>query len=91
MFRKDSNTENLETLINSHIDSMSSLTGDEYTKATKELDRLYKLKEVNASKPLSRDALLAAGVSVANVILIVNFERLHVWTTKALGSVPKIR
>jgi hypothetical protein len=65
----------------------------EYDAILEEIERLYKLRlpEPEAQKPISKDALLAVAGNLAGIILILNHEKLHVISTKALGFVGKFR
>ena len=49
------------------------------------------LKQADAEKPdqVSKDALVAAGASILGIALIINYERLNVIASKALGFVLK--
>ncbi len=49
------------------------------------------IKESDAAKPdrVSRDALVAAGASIAGILLIINYEKANVIASKALGFVLK--
>ena len=47
--------------------------------------------KLNKSHRPSSDAVLAAAVNVAGILAILNYERLHILTTKALPFVMKLR
>ena len=64
---------------------------DDYTKLVQQLVTLYGLKENSSRKPLSPDALLAAGANLAGILLILNYEKMGVVTSKALSFVAKLR
>jgi hypothetical protein len=58
------------------------------------LDRvkeLYKLKEQITPKRVSPDTALTVAGNLAGIVLILNFERAHVVTSKALAFVLKTR
>jgi hypothetical protein len=90
-FKKTKEPTDLEKLIKrltDYIESMEASDGD-YTNA---VDQLVKLKKIHAEetrKPLSRDALLAAGVNIAGILIIVGFEHSHAMTSKAVNFVFK--
>lgn len=64
----------------------------EYAAMTKQLEKLYKLKEKHTSKkPVSRDTLVMAGASVLSVLIVVGYEQTHAMTSKALNFIAKPR
>ena len=66
---------------------------DEYVKMVTQLEKLHKMK-ASEKKPrinVSHDALVAVFGNLAGIGLILNFEKLNVITTKALGFVLKSR
>lgn len=54
-----------------------------------ELERLYAMKKSNRSSRVSPDALLAVAGNLLGIGLILQHERLHIVTSKALGFVMK--
>ena len=61
-----------------------------YGKLNEQLISLHKLKEAETShKRISRDQLLAAAVHLAGIVAIINYEKLHVITSKAGSMVLK--
>lgn len=60
---------------------------DMYALRKREID----LKQVDTEKPdrMSKDALVAAGASIAGILLIINYERMNVIASKALSFVMK--
>ena len=68
-------------------------TDADYEKVADQLCKLYKLKEVdnNSKKTVSADALVNLAGSLLGILAVINYERIHVVTTKALGFVSKIR
>lgn len=54
------------------------------------LERLHALKNETRSKPVSRDALIAAGTNLLGIAIIVGHERGHVVASKALNFVKKL-
>ena len=66
---------------------------DEYAKMVTQLEKLHAMK-ASEKKPrinVSPDALVAVFGNLAGIGLILNFEKLNVITTKALGFVLKSR
>lgn len=65
---------------------------EEYTTVIGHLETLIKLHESTRSqKRVSPDKLVDAAVSVLGLLLVVNHERIHVITTKALDIARKTR
>lgn len=90
-FKKIKEPTDLENLIKRLTDYIETMTpkDDGYDHA---VDQLVKLKKIHAEetrKPLSRDALLAAGVNIAGILIIVGFEHSHAMTSKAVNFVFK--
>lgn len=94
MFTKTENTNqtNLEETINV---ALSELRGheadsDEYAKITEQLEKLYKMKVSDKDDPiLSLDKLIPVIGNLAGIFAILNYERMNVVATKALGFVVK--
>ena len=61
----------------------------ERKRAYEEADRLHKML-FNTNK-LSYDAILAAATNILGIGLILNFEKLNVLATKAVGFVAKTK
>lgn len=61
----------------------------DYARAVKQLDALHKMKAYRPAPSISPEKLLVAGVNLLGIVLILNFERLHVVSSKALGFVLK--
>jgi hypothetical protein len=67
---------------------------DEFSKCVDQLAKLYDIKksiEKDNKKIVSYDQLLAVAGNLAGILLILNFERAGVVTTKALSFVSKIK
>lgn len=92
---KPENRAGLEKAIDDALLELNALQADtpEYDIVLDKIERLYKLRlpEPEAPKPVSKDALVAGAVNLAGIILIINHEKLHVISTKALGFVGKFR
>lgn len=63
---------------------------EQYATVVNQVVKLHALKTNDSPKRVSPDALVSAAASLLGILLIVNFERVHVVTTKALGILPKI-
>lgn len=98
MFKKNNTEKNRPGLEKAIDDALLELAGlqadtEDYNKVLDKIERLYKLRapEQEASKPVSMDTIVAGAVNIAGIVLIINHERLHVISTKALGFVGKLR
>jgi len=90
-FKKTKEPTDLEKLIKRLTDAIENMDPTEQGYETM-VDQLVKLKKIQAEetrKPLSSDALLAAGVNLAGILIIVGFEHSHALTSKAIGFVFK--
>lgn len=64
----------------------------EYEKVIDQLVKLHKLHESdNSHKRVSRDKLVDVALSIFTVLTVVNYERIHFVTTKALDIARKAR
>lgn len=92
---KPENRAGLEKAIDEALLELAKLQADtpEYDLVLDKIERLYKLRlpEPEAPKPVSADAIVAGVVNLAGIILIINHEKIHVISTKALGFVGKFR
>ena len=93
MFKKTEPIPGLDTVIADLIEKIKETgeTDAEYTTLVDQLVKLTNIKAEHAEKPVSRDALVNGAVSLAGILLILNFERAGVVTSKALGFVSKLR
>lgn len=93
MFNKDKNIAGIETVIGLVTEELVKATPgtDEYAKIVELLERLNKIASSRKSDPVSKDGLIAFIGNLAGIGLILNHERLHVITTKALSFVTKSR
>jgi len=77
-----------------HLANVSPETKD-YADTVDQLNKLYKLREVDhkidASKSVSKDTLAIVGANLAGIVLIIGHERINVIASKALGFVMKLR
>lgn len=61
----------------------------EFIAMNEQLEKLYRMKASEKPDKVSKDAMLAVGGNLAGILLILNYERVHVVTSKALGFVIK--
>lgn len=93
IFSKHENRDALEKEIHSALDKMSTMdvSSKEYSDSVDNLNKLLEAKEKGKSKSLSPDTLAVIAGNLLGIILILNFEKLDVVTSKALGFVLKGR
>lgn len=84
-------TNGLDAAIDQILLEMKDHTSDskEYAQMVDQLDKLYKIKAATAPDRVSLDTLVAVGGNLLGILAILNFERVNVITTKALGFVLK--
>lgn len=63
---------------------------DDYPKMVDLLTKLYKIKEQETPDRISKETWATIGGNLAAILLILNFERAGVITSKALAFVPKL-
>lgn len=88
-----SNRLGLEEAIDKVLNEMKMQPSDtaEYAKMATQLDKLYKLKEIDAPKHVSLDTLVLVAGNLVGVMIIIGYEHAHVITSKALNMLPKLR
>lgn len=98
MFNKNKTEKNrpgLEKAIDDALIELAGLQADteEFNKVLDKIERLYKLRapEQEPAKPVSMDTIVAVAGNLAGIILIINHEKLHVISTKAVQFVGKFR
>lgn len=64
---------------------------DKFQEMSDQLEKLYAMKKSNRSSRVSPDALVAVAGNLLGIGLILQHERLHVVTSKALGFVMKTK
>lgn len=62
---------------------------DKFREMNDELERLYAMKKSNKTSRVSPDTLVAVAGNLLGIGLILQYERVHIVTTKALGFVMK--
>lgn len=75
------------------LEKMPVKNSEEYSDTADQLVKLYKLKEVdnNSKTRISADKLAEIAGSLLGVLAVINYERIHVLSTKAIGFVTKVR
>jgi hypothetical protein len=81
----------LDEVIDAALEELKTLktTDPEYTKTMDRVKELYALKEKNTPKRVSPDAMAAVIGNLAITVLVLNYERAHVVTTKAFSFLVK--
>jgi hypothetical protein len=64
---------------------------DEYSAMLAQIKELYALKKSNTSESVSADTMWTVIGNLTGILLILNYERAHVVTSKAIGFVLKPR
>lgn len=70
---------------------MEGADSEKFTEMADELERLYAMKKSNNTSRVSPDALVAVAGNILGIGLILQHERLHVVTSKALSFVMKTK
>lgn len=65
------------------------MDSEEYAQVADQLKKLYTLKEIDSKRKVSPDAIVGALTNLAGMVLVINHERVHIITTKALTMVGK--
>lgn len=93
MFKKDTNIAGLETVIGLVTEELKNAVpgSDEYAKILEQLERLNKIASTRKSEPWSKNGILAVVANLVGIGAILQHERLHVITSKAVGFVKTIK
>lgn len=92
MFRKKHHEPSpVDEAIAELVSEMKATTGDtpEYATMVKNLEGLIKAKSHEKDRRFSPDTLLIVGGNLVGILMILNFERVGVVTSKALSFVLK--
>lgn len=93
MFQKPPSDAKLEEAINRVLLAMQEVSPDseQYSEMVDQLVKLHTLK-VNAAKSrVSKDVLLTVAANLAGILLILQYEKMQIVTSKAMSIVPKLR
>lgn len=94
MFKRKDKRTNLEKEIDSLLELMRNETcADEYEREARQLERLYKLKEVDKKdrKQIDPNVIISTLGSIACVLLIASFEQDGIFPTKCFPFIHKGR
>lgn len=84
-----------KTAVDERIEHLSELMSsmevdsEEYAKAVKALETLYKIKRDESPTRVDANTKAIIAGNLAGIALILNYERLHVVSSKALGFIIK--
>lgn len=83
----------LEVEIDRVLNNMKEFAAEdpEYAKCSRQLARLYKLKQIDKPKRVDPDTMALIAGNILVTVVIVGHERAHIITTKALQFLPKLR
>lgn len=74
----------LDKAIDDALAKLDDPTTDDYAKITKQLTKLYAMKEAEKPTPrVNSDTLLMVAGNLAGILVIVGYEHAHVITSKA--------
>ena len=62
---------------------------EKHAHITDQIAKLYKLQEIDKPDVISKDALLAAGVTIGVAVMVLYFEKAGVITSKAFGFIGR--
>jgi len=68
---------------------MTSIDDENYEKIAKNLQKLTEARERKNDRVISSDAILAASINIVAMLLILNFEKAGVITSKAFNLVGR--
>lgn len=91
--KPSSNVSGLEEVIDDLLGELkvTSVEDDRYPEMTKQLSKLYKLKQLDKPERVKPDTLLVVAGNIAVAAMIIGFEQKHVVTTKVMSFLTKLR
>ena len=89
--KTDPDATTLQDQIDSILLQMEQEEGNspEFDGLLTQLERLYKLQAPEKARRVSPDAIVAVAGNLLGIVLILNYERINVVTSKALSFVIK--
>lgn len=69
--------------------SLMEVHSEEYTKAVANLDVLCQARSQKTNSWLSADLVVPAVVNILGIVLVLNYEQMHVVTSKAIGFIAR--
>lgn len=71
-----------------HLEGLSP-DSNEYTAAVKNLDTLCAARSYKSNTWLNYEVLIPAAVNILGILLVLNYEKLGIVTSKAMGMVGR--
>lgn len=83
----------LDKAIDSVFQEMETVNADseEYSKMVQQLETLYKIRSSTKDNRVDVNTVVTVAGNLLGIVMILNYERLHIVTTKALGFVMKTK
>jgi len=83
----DTKANTIDQEIERHVEylRMLPLNSDEYEETLKRLTELHRIKARSRKFNVSQDVIFGAVANILGIIVIMNYERLHVISTKAFN------
>lgn len=83
----------LDKAIDSVFQEMETINADseEYSKMVQQLETLYKIRSSTKDNRVDVNTVVTVAGNLLGIVMILNYERLHIVTTKALGFVMKTK
>lgn len=93
MFKKNTEPKLIEIARDELIEKMRQTepASEQYTAMVKNLEVLEKAKSHEKDRSISPDVALTVGGNLLGILAVLNFERLGVVTSKAIGMVLKAK
>jgi hypothetical protein len=89
--RRTTEPTKLKVVIDELLDSLKDKdpTTPEYSVVADQIQKLYKLQEVDSSQRVSKETWALIAANLAGIVIVVGHERFHAITTKAFGMVRR--
>lgn len=86
-------TRTIDEEINRILEELKTIKpgSPEYEKASINLESLCRSRSFKANQIVSADTLVLAATNILGILLILNYEQIHVVTSKTLGLLVKGR
>lgn len=93
LIRRTQPDKGLERVIDDILTRMSTTSADskEYAAMSDRLVQLYELKKYDASRRVSPDTLVIVAGNLLGILMIVNYEKMNVMSSKALNLLMRLR
>jgi hypothetical protein len=93
LIRRTEHETRLEKAIDDILVQMSTISADnkEYSAMCDQLVKLYELKKIDLPQQVSPDTLVIVAGNLLGILLIVNYEKMEIMTSKALSLVLRLR